>query len=638
MDANVQINPEVEMSKVGLDAQEPTGTQNQQPVEQIQRFTSKYVGSTQNTIQRHTGCQYVVFPQNTIQGHTGSKHVVSLQNTIQGHTGSQHVVFPQNTIQGHTGSKHVVSLQNTIQGPTGSQHVVSFQNTIQGHTGSQHVVFPQNTIQGHTGSKHVVSLQNTIQGHTGSQHVVFPQSTIQGHTGSQHVVFPQNTVQGPTVSQYVVSPQNTIQGPTCSQNVVSPQNTIQGPTGSQYVVSPQNTMNECTGSQYVMSPKNTIQEPTGSQNVVSPQNTIGHTRPQSEYGLLVQYDGHIENSKTIQNKTNRYGLYDVHAASNAIATESTHENAENNVKVEPIYDTYQDFNDMRTTDCIIKQEPNNEQGHFECNIETVKIEPMESDEDKDIVSDVIIAPDSHITVKNEENVSNTVFAVEPGCSNMDSIKDSTKEVLKLQKTKDDEQGDLPYYQCETCGIRFINSILLQKHEVKHKDMYPVKCETCFKMFKSFNNLTRHKGTNAGEKQFKCKVCEKIFEHKCALRIHKKTHTEPKPNKRKQNIINGVKVGPIDDTYQNFNDKHTTDDCIQNVKQELDSEQKCFESNIETVKVEPMDPNEDKDIVSDVIIAPDSHIAIKTEETVSNTVFAAEKECSYMDSMKISTQE
>ncbi|CAH1791656.1 unnamed protein product [Owenia fusiformis] len=258
-----------------------------------------------------------------------------------------------------------------------------------------------------------------------------------------------------------------------------------------------------------------------------------------------------KNSRRLKEKINDYGLYDVQAASNTTESENIDKNVLKSIKVEPIdnKDREKDdgdistdneeykYNDLAKEKCQtsldpnvcfsnsnIKCEPDSEE-YGESHITTIKIEPVMSNDTHDINEDTIIAPDYNSAVKVEENYSNSVIVVEPGCSNMqiDSTEDSTQDLATLQRTHATVQKNLSRHKCNECGVQFINSTLLQTHMIKHSDVY--KCEICNKIFNDFNYLQRHKGT--GGKPFKCKLCDKGFEQKCALKIHKRTHVGEK---------------------------------------------------------------------------------------------------------------
>ena len=166
--------------------------------------------------------------------------------------------------------------------------------------------------------------------------------------------------------------------------------------------------------------------------------------------------------------------------------------------------TWQHGEEMSTT--------STEQNHS-LQVETIKIEEIEDDEQKDI----------HLVVSNESRIVKIEESFMPETTNAASKQtfDSTIEHCET-KTK------MKHFSCGECEQVFKQKRHLLSHMVSHEGTKPFVCDQCESRFAHNGNLKRHKLTHEGTKPFACDECEKRFTQKQHLRKHKLSHEGLKP--------------------------------------------------------------------------------------------------------------
>ena len=98
----------------------------------------------------------------------------------------------------------------------------------------------------------------------------------------------------------------------------------------------------------------------------------------------------------------------------------------------------------------------------------------------------------------------------------------------LNEKKEDYWQDLPnqYFECESCGTRFIRRADLKSHiKFKHVVQDVLHCDQCSAKFKYHKNLKQHKQEKHGseESKSKCPECGKMFNQKRNMKRHQMLH-------------------------------------------------------------------------------------------------------------------
>lgn len=81
------------------------------------------------------------------------------------------------------------------------------------------------------------------------------------------------------------------------------------------------------------------------------------------------------------------------------------------------------------------------------------------------------------------------------------------------------------FACEVCGMRFITSGHLRRHELTHTGMKPFQCQYCEKAYAQSNDLSKHLRSHLGPNIYKCEVegCNDSFSKFGELKRHKQEH-------------------------------------------------------------------------------------------------------------------
>ncbi|CAN9513981.1 unnamed protein product [Ophioblennius macclurei] len=115
--------------------------------------------------------------------------------------------------------------------------------------------------------------------------------------------------------------------------------------------------------------------------------------------------------------------------------------------------------------------------------------------------------------KTEESTDN----LKPTEESTDSLK-STEESTDSLKSTEDNHLDL---DCHFCGKFFASSMLLKKHELRHRGEKPYLCLECGKQFKRRNHLIGHRTVH--QKKIQCTICRKVLPTIGELIQHRSLH-------------------------------------------------------------------------------------------------------------------
>ncbi|KAJ4425980.1 hypothetical protein ANN_27606 [Periplaneta americana] len=95
-----------------------------------------------------------------------------------------------------------------------------------------------------------------------------------------------------------------------------------------------------------------------------------------------------------------------------------------------------------------------------------------------------------------------------------------------------KSGDLEKYSrahcCEACGKCYSNSNDLKRHSRVHTNERPFSCDFCGKSFSRLAHLKRHSGVHTNDRPFSCDVCGTRFSRLHDLKRHSPVHTGEKP--------------------------------------------------------------------------------------------------------------
>ena len=67
--------------------------------------------------------------------------------------------------------------------------------------------------------------------------------------------------------------------------------------------------------------------------------------------------------------------------------------------------------------------------------------------------------------------------------------------------------------CNICRKKFVCSVDLDKHLLRHKSVKPYVCSECPKRFYTVSEMKRHQRVHSNVKSFGCILCDKSFKHK-----------------------------------------------------------------------------------------------------------------------------
>ncbi|XP_069671047.1 zinc finger protein 235-like [Periplaneta americana] len=84
------------------------------------------------------------------------------------------------------------------------------------------------------------------------------------------------------------------------------------------------------------------------------------------------------------------------------------------------------------------------------------------------------------------------------------------------------------FRCDVCERRFSESNDLKRHSLVHTDGSSFSCDVCGKRFSRLYNLERHSRVHSGAKPFCCDVCGKCFSRSNDLKRHSRVHTNERP--------------------------------------------------------------------------------------------------------------
>ena len=74
-------------------------------------------------------------------------------------------------------------------------------------------------------------------------------------------------------------------------------------------------------------------------------------------------------------------------------------------------------------------------------------------------------------------------------------------------------------QCRMCGKRLATLQSLQKHEDRHRGIYPYHCHICGKGFSSRFNMRGHMSAHTNVREYRCQLCAAEYVYKQALQKH-----------------------------------------------------------------------------------------------------------------------
>uniref|UniRef100_A0A182QWT9 C2H2-type domain-containing protein n=1 Tax=Anopheles farauti TaxID=69004 RepID=A0A182QWT9_9DIPT len=75
------------------------------------------------------------------------------------------------------------------------------------------------------------------------------------------------------------------------------------------------------------------------------------------------------------------------------------------------------------------------------------------------------------------------------------------------------------YQCDVCGLKFKQSIVLVRHKQRHDGIRPYQCELCNRSFTQKGTLKTHMRRHTDEKPYECARCGAGFRSAASRRSH-----------------------------------------------------------------------------------------------------------------------